>query len=173
VQHFDTRERLLVIPRSRRRCAARAAALAAALALAPAVLLPSTARAALGDADTSIAADAATLRATLSPPVAHGPYVSQEMRSALGATVREYVSNSGTVFAVAWSGPFKPDMDVLLGRFADRYARSPRTPDSTRSQLRIEQPDLVVHASGGMRFYAGVAYLPQQLPEGINVGDLR
>jgi hypothetical protein len=37
----------------------------------------------------------------------------------------------------------------------------------------ISQANLVVHASGHMRAFSGIAYLPQAIPAGVSVGELR
>jgi hypothetical protein len=146
---------------------------ALALAAVALCLLPHAARAGLGEPAASVTADALKLQATLGSRASSAHYVVQAMQTPPGTTIREYVSNSGTVFAVAWNGPFKPDMTVLLGQFLDRYAQASRTSDSTRAHLRIEQPDLVVQASGSGRFFAGLAYAPQLLPGGVSPGELR
>ena len=136
-------------------------------------LLPHSALAGLGEPAASLTTDAVKLQATLGSRASSAHYVVQAMQTPLGTTIREYVSNSGTVFAVAWNGPFRPDMAVLLGPFLDRYANAARTSDSTRAQLRIQQPDLIVQASGGGRYFAGLAYAPQLLPAGVSRGELR
>ena len=41
-----------------------------------------------------------------------------------GTTVREYVSSNGTVFAVAWQGPWLPDLRQMLGPYFDDYQRA-------------------------------------------------
>jgi hypothetical protein len=39
-------------------------------------------------------------------------------------------------------------------------------------QLQINQSDLVVHASGHMRAFSGVAYLPPAVPSGVTAAEL-
>ena len=51
--------------------------------------------------------------------------------------------------------------------------RFPRSPGSSRSRLLIDQPDLVVHAGGHIRSYAGLAYLPRLLPAGVSEEQLQ
>ena len=46
-------------------------------------------------------------------------YVMRETTLPTGTRVREYVSESGTVFAVTWEGPFLPDLKALLGKYFD------------------------------------------------------
>lgn len=156
----------------------KAAALTLALlGLLPA-LWPQSASAALGDTEASVSDDSVKLKATLRVAAAAtnraaGRYAVHELQIPAGTTIREFVSTSGVVFAVAWQGPFKPDMRLLLGRFFDTYNSAQRSPDSTRSRLQIEHPDLVVHAGGHMRSFAGLAYAPQLLPAGVSAEELK
>jgi hypothetical protein len=96
-----------------------------------------------------------------------------ELRLPSGTIVREYLDASGTVFAVTWRGPFKPDLPTLLGRYFDSYASAPRSAGSTRSRLAIDQANLVVRAGGHQRAFVGLAYVPQLLPPGVSVADLQ
>ena len=133
---------------------------------------PASSWAALGDTEASVTSDAQALKA--SPRVAvRAAYSVHELQSPTGTVIREFVAPSGVIFAVSWQGPFKPNLSLLLGRYFDDYANAPRSPASTRSRLLIEQPNLVVHASGHMRAFAGIAYLPQLLPANVVEGDLR
>ena len=54
-------------------------------------------------------------------------YTVHEMQSSSGTAVREYVSSTGTVFAVAWQGPWLPDLRQLLGPYFDDYQRALQT----------------------------------------------
>src|SRR5580704_12348400 len=47
--------------------------------------------------------------------------------AATGTVVREYASPTGTVFAVAWQGPWLPDMRQLLGSYFEQYAQAAKT----------------------------------------------
>lgn len=144
--------------------------LASGLALAAGAAWP--ARAALGERDASVDPDAvqfqARARVTTRPA-----FTVHELHTPTGTVIREFVAASGVVFAVSWQGPFKPDLGQLLGSHFQRYATAPRSPGSTRSRLMIDQPDLVVHSGGHMRYYSGLAYLPQSLPPGVDAGQLR
>jgi hypothetical protein len=148
------------------------ALLACACGLALAGALTAPARAALGERAESVAPDAAQFHAQAR--VSTRPaFTIHELRTPTGTVIREFVASSGDVFAVAWRGPFKPDLRSLLGTHYLRYASAPRTAGSTRSRLMIDQPDLVVHSGGHMRYYTGLAYLPQQLPAGVDEGQLQ
>jgi uncharacterized protein DUF2844 len=150
----------------------------ARLALLAALLLPALwcaappARAALGDTAASVSSDTARLKASLRV-VGGASYSVHELTTAEGTAVREYVTPAGSVFAVAWRGPFKPELRVLLGAYFDLYVSAPRSAGSTRTQLAIDQPALMVRAGGHMRAFAGVAWVPALVPAGVSPGELQ
>ena len=128
--------------------------------------------AALGDTVASISTDAVSLKA--SPRIESRPSFSvHELHTPTGTVIREFVAASGVVFAVSWQGSFKPDMSLLLGRYFAHYASASRSAGSTRSRLMIDQAELIVHAGGHMRWFAGIAYVPQLLPAHVTEEDLQ
>src|SRR4051794_28879693 len=93
----------------------------ATIALAVSVLpLPQQALATLGEPADSIAADRRALAAAHRATMVHKSYTVQEATSA-STTVREYVTLSGVVFAVAWKGLMHPDLTPLLGTYGPEY----------------------------------------------------
>ena len=148
------------------------------LALLAALTLPALwcaappAMAALGDTAISVSNDSARLKASLRI-VGGAGYDVHELATPTGTTIREFVAPAGTVFAVAWRGPFKPELRVLLGAYFDLYVSAPRSAGSTRTQLAIDQPALVVRAGGHMRAFAGVAWVPALVPAGVSSGELQ
>ncbi len=103
-----------------------------------------------------------------------GTYTIHEMTLPTGTVVRQYLSYSGVVFGVTWSGPFKPDLQQLLGRHfqtmldrqaGDVHAGSPRV---------VQQwADLVVESGGRPRNFIGRAYLPSAIPPGAGAQDIQ
>jgi hypothetical protein len=89
--------------------------------------------------------------------------------------VREYVNSSGTVFAVAWDGPWMPDLRQVLGDHFDQYQAAMRAPKTraARGVVSITQPGLVVQMSGHARAFTGRAYLPTMLPQGVRLEAIR
>jgi len=88
---------------------------------------------------------------------------------ASGTTVREYVGANGIVFAVAWNGPFLPDLRELLGQhFAAFTSESARLPKAGRGPVRVAQPDVTIESTGHMRAYAGRAWVNSLLPAGFD-----
>jgi hypothetical protein len=133
------------------------------------------ARAALGGNAASIQADQVHLQGSRRL-VAAGNYTVHEILAPTGTVVREYVSADGKVFAVAWNGPFLPDMRQLLGDYFDRYARAVQVQSNARMGRRpvmIDQPELVVRMGGHMRAWAGKAYVPNMVPPGVQVEDIQ
>jgi hypothetical protein len=87
-----------------------------------------------------------------------------------GLTLRQYVDASGSVFAVAWSGPVLPDFERLLGSSYPRYSEALRM---QRRGISLHDADLVIESSGMMRAFSGRAYLPHKLPATLVVQDIR
>jgi len=108
--------------------------------------------------------------------IAAESYTVHEIQAATGTVVREYVSADGKVFAVAWHGPWLPDMRQILGTYFEQYAQAMQSQSNGRMGRRpvtIEQPGLVVQIGGHMRAFAGRAYVPERLPSGARVEDIQ
>jgi hypothetical protein len=142
-------------------------AFAAALAL-----IPQSARATLGEPEASIALDGQHLQSSVKMSE-RATYRVHELTMASGTTVREFASPGGTVFAVAWSGPSMPDLRQTLGRYFDTYTAGARMNRTGHSHLQFKQDGLVVEASGHMRAFSGRAYLPDSIPAGTSLTELR
>jgi len=105
----------------------------------------------------------------------HSAYSLHELQSATGRTVREYVSLAGTVFAVAWKGPYPPNLQQLLGSQFEQYEQAMKTPTGHASHgtATIQLPNLVVQLSGHMGDYSGRAYIPDKVPAGLSLESIR
>jgi hypothetical protein len=137
-----------------------------------ALVLSSTAAAGLGGSLESVQVDQVHMKAT----VAISPrekYTVHEMRTPSGTIVREFASQSGMVFAVAWEGPSLPDLRQVLGPFFDRYTEAAKAKLGGHGSVTIQQRGLIVHSGGHMRAFFGRAYLPQVLPEGVTTAEIR
>ncbi len=135
--------------------------------------------AALGGSVATVQADQIHMQGTLRK-TATASYTVHEIQSASGIVVREYVAtvgeSVGKVFAVAWQGPWPPDMQQLLGNYFDQYvavAKAQSTARIGRRPLAIEQPGFVMEMRGHPRSFFGRAYLPAQLPSGVSAEDIR
>lgn len=141
-------------------------------ALVAGALWSSGASATLGEPESSLTAETQLDRASLKD-TDHGSYRVHEMQLPSGTVLREYAGLDGKVFAVTWNGPFIPNLKQSLGSYFAEFAAQAGAAHGTRKHLAVHQPDLVVESAGHMRAHHGLAYLPQSLPSGVSVGDLR
>jgi hypothetical protein len=130
------------------------------------------ARAELGGDITTVQADQEHMKGTRQVTTT-AAYSIHEIQTATGTKVREFVSPSGRVFAVAWQGPSTPDLRQLLGQYFDQYAQAIQGKRAGRAPVSIEQPGLVVEAGGHMRSFSGRAYLPQMMPQGVATASIQ
>jgi len=130
--------------------------------------------AALGGDVTSVEADQAHMKASLDVRQGGG-YEVRALRAPGGTVVSEYVSPAGRVFAVAWHGPFYPEMQQILGSYFQQYsaALEARKKVYGHHLLNLEQPGLVVQSGGRMRAYVGRAYIPEMLPAGLKAEEIK
>jgi hypothetical protein len=157
---------------STRAASNRGLAAAVTFAAATALLRVTPAEAALGAPYASIASDQSTLSASIKA-TPHGDYTVHELTLPSGTLVREYSAANGTVFAVAWNGPAKPNLSQLLGNyFADFVTTAKNTPGG-RNHLNLSRSDLVIQAGGHMRAFFGRAYLVGAIPAGVSSDELR
>jgi hypothetical protein len=136
------------------------------LCLAPA------AHASLGEPYASIAADQSRMSASLKVTARTG-YEVHEMTLPSGTAVREYVTGNGIVFAVAWSGPYLPDLRQTLGKYFADYSAEAQSKRGGHDHLVLNRSDLVIQSNGHMRSFAGRAYLIASVPAGVSVDELR
>jgi len=134
--------------------------------------LPSSA--ALGGDLSSVEADRIHMQAETKITQADA-YTLHEMKAPAGTVVKEYVSPAGRVFAVAWHGLFLPEMQQILGAYFQQYSAALQAQPKHygRQPLNIQQPGLVVQASGHMRAYWGRAYVPEMLPQNVNADEIK
>jgi hypothetical protein len=140
------------------------------------VAFPIPASASLGDDVGSMRADQARMRG-VQRITRTELYTVHEIKASGGTVVREYVSSAEKIFAVAWQGPFLPDLRQILGRYFERFSQGSQTRNNNRPRIRgpllIQEPGLVVQSGGHMRAYFGRAYIPDQVPKGVNIEEIR
>jgi hypothetical protein len=127
----------------------------------------------LGADVSSVQSDQARMKAAVNVSRATN-YTVHEMKAADGTAVREFVSPSGQVFGVAWSGPFRPDLKQVLGNYYDQVlavAKNRRTGHNT--PLTIHESGLVVEMGGHQRYFVGRAYVPGMLPQGVQTSEIK
>ncbi|HBA86608.1 MAG TPA: hypothetical protein DCZ75_01075 [Geobacter sp.] len=137
------------------------------------LVAPRWSEATLGEPAESIARDGEALSAVARSSTSRTGYTIAEISSAT-TCIREYVTTSGTVFAVAWNGLAHPDLSVLLGSYNQEYrdalGRQPRR--LGRRQTQVKSDRVVVETWGHMRNLQGRAYLPELVPEGVSLYDI-
>jgi hypothetical protein len=137
--------------------------------------LPLPALAALGGDLASVQEDQAKMKGTLKTTEAEA-YTVHEISASANTVVKEYVSPAGKVFAITWHGQFIPNMQQLLGTYFDQYAQAAKAQRESHPghrPLNIEQPGLVFQNGGHLRSYVGRAYVPDMVPQGVNVDALQ
>jgi hypothetical protein len=144
------------------------------LAFGTVLLAAAPAWAALGAGESEIAQEQNTLRASLTVR-AMDAYAVHTLSTDNGLNIREFVDKSGRVFAVAWDGPARPDLQILLGGYYAQYnaAILKIQPLGLHRSLRIDTGAIRVELGGHMRAYVGRAYLPTLVPAGVNTSELR
>jgi len=142
--------------------------LAAALLTNPAPLL-----AMLGESADSVAVDQEALRAGAISTMDRNGYTVQEIRTD-AFVLREYISSTGVVFAIAWNGLIHPDLKHLLGSYFKEYESALRQTKRKpgRRQLRVMSNRVVVEKWGHMRALQGRAYVPTLIPPGVSVDEI-
>ena len=134
--------------------------------------LATPAFAALGGDSTSVQSDIARMKGALRITSSAGVTV-HEITTASGTVVREYITPGDTVFAVSWHGPAIPDLRQMLGSYYGQFEQAASAPHpGGHRHLAIEQPGLVVQASGRTRSYHGRAWVPSLVPQNFSVNDI-
>jgi hypothetical protein len=127
------------------------------------------ARAALGEAQYSIDADAARMAARHAL-ARSAQYSVHELTLADGSLVRQYVAGNGRVFAVRWNTLSKPDLSHLLGSAFGGYrdaAQAAARQGGIQRHFRHDAADLVLQSDGHLHVFSGWAYRRSLLPPGL------
>lgn len=162
----------------------RAIPVVAAILLAP---LSGTAMATLGGSAQSVTADQQVLGGALnaapqtqtsgvralSQSNAGPAFTVQQISIPSGATVNEYLSSDGTVFAVSWRGQRPPNLAQLFGTYFTQYQQAVVASHTQRGPRKIQTQDLVVETGGHMRNLMGRAYIPALVPAGVSVDEIQ
>jgi len=129
-------------------------------------------RATLGGDLSSVKNDQAHFKASLQ--VSPGErYAVQEMKVPSGTTIREYTTPSGKIFAVAWQGPWRPDLRQLLGdHFSDFQQAAKGKRGGHTGPFAAATSRLVIEMNGHPRAFYGRAYAPDLVPSGISPADI-
>ncbi len=131
-------------------------------------------QAALGERAVSIESDRAVLSAEPAVITPGNGYTVHEMASS-AVTLREYVTPSGVVFAVAWNGPSTPDLDQILGSYAGEYQEALQHSERQKGNrhLQVKSQNIRVERWGHMRALHGRAYVPALIPLGVSADVIK
>jgi hypothetical protein len=141
-----------------------------------AVAFTGSAHAELGGSASGIQAEGRRMVAQVSSQDM-GTYTRHTLTRPNGGTVHELANADGQVFAITWSGPGKPDLRSLLGRYFGSFqAANAAHGRGLRSPLRlppqVNQPDLQIQTAGHMGWFRGVAFIPSLAPAGFSPASL-
>lgn len=103
-------------------------------------------------------------------------FAVHQLQAANGTTVREYLTSTGTVFAVAWEGPWLPDLRQVLGPYFDAYQRNAtvvRNGRRSHGPIAIRTGDVVIQMGGHPRAFTGRAYVERLMPQGMQAASIR
>jgi len=128
--------------------------------------------AALGEPEQSVQKDRERVAGQAKRTV-HQSYTLHEITTADGRVIREYVSPSGTVFAVAWEGPTLPDFASLLGSYSAAFQQATSAGGRRHGPLVVQAGPLVVESGGRMRFFRGRAYVTDLIPANLSKDVIR
>ena len=131
-------------------------------------------QAVLGGPAGSVESDRAVLKAAPGVTSSGNGYTVHEMTSS-PSIVREYISPSGIIFAIAWNGLATPDLSQLLGAYASEYQKAlQQTPRQRGARhLHVESQNIIVEKWGHMRALHGRAYVPALIPPGVSTDAIR
>jgi hypothetical protein len=130
------------------------------------------AQASLGARRASIDADVGHLRARLKS-TAQATYTEHDLTGDGGMVTREFTNGAGTVFAVSWSGPVRPDLQQLFGDYFPRLQADTQGRSRMRRPLRADDIDFVVRTGGHPGAMWGFAVLPGEVPQGFPMEALQ
>lgn len=126
----------------------------------------------LGKGVETIQGDTVRLQATRHVE-GHMLYQVHQLELSSGTVVREYVTYSGSVFGVVWKGPFKPNLNQLLGDYFPRFVSAGQAKHPDHRMLRVADENIVIESFGRMRAFAGRGYVPSLVPAGVSINEIQ
>lgn len=127
----------------------------------------------LGQSVESVRSDQAYLKGQLRSTALQG-FSVQQINSADGTVVKEFVSPAGKVFGISWTGPTMPNLAQLLGTtYFEQFQQAHRSAARRRGPVTVQTDQLVVESGGHMRAFHGRAYVPGLLPGNLSAEVIR
>jgi hypothetical protein len=141
------------------------------------MFIPVTARivqATLGESSDSVESDSRTFSAARHATQPHIGYTVQDFTTD-GNVVREYISPSNVVFAIAWNGLSHPDLTPLLGTYLQEFQQALRNTSRQRGKrhMQVTANRVIVEKWGHMRNMQGRAYIPSLIPAGVSINEIK
>ncbi len=138
------------------------------------VLMAHRAEAVLGGSADSVESDRKFFSAKNKNTTSHPGYTVEQLDLS-GTAIREYISPSGIVFGIAWNGIIHPNLNQLLGSYAEQYQdvlkKTPRIRGRRRIQIKASQ--VIVEKWGHMRDLQGRAYVPDLIPPRVTADEIK
>ena len=140
------------------------------------VIIPLTARLArptLGESADSVDSDRIAYSAVRHDTQFRRGYSVQNFATD-GNDVREYISPSGIVFAIAWNGLSHPDLTTLLGTYLQEFQQALRNTSMQRGKRHVQTKAkrVIVEKWGHMRSMRGRAYIQALIPSGVTINEI-
>jgi hypothetical protein len=124
--------------------------------------------------NAQVSASPSTAPSTVSGTAQDQKFSIQEIDSQF-TQVREFIDDSGQVFAVTWLGAHHPKLSQLFGKYFQSYKatllQTAKKPG--RAALTVKNDEIVVKMGGHMGGVHGFAYIPKLLPDGVSLQDLK
>ena len=139
------------------------------------VLFSVSAFAELGGTADSVKADQQRVQGVLRVSQTQA-YAMHEIRTPNNGLIHEFISPAGKVFAVTYQGPFPGEANGLLGSYAPQIEQARKAATGQRhvgGTVHVAAPGLVYHAAGHMRYFSMKAYVPDAIPQGVAMEEIR
>ena len=133
------------------------------------------AHAALGGKVASVDNDRAKFHAVLARSSDRtGAITTHQLTLGDSGVTREFTGSDGTVFAVSWNGPMRPNLRQLFGDYYPRFqaANAQTGHIRMRRALAANDPDFVVRSGGHPGAFWGYAILTTKIPAGFDASQL-
>lgn len=147
----------------------------ALIALIILFLQASTAKAGLGEDQSSVERDKARFLFDTHTTESHSHYNVHTL-SKSGMTIREYADLKGKIFAIAWKGHAHPDLTALLGPYLKEFRNISQTQNRNSSSRRFGYFNgkfLTAERSGILRASRGRAYIVSLFPQDVTLGEIK
>jgi hypothetical protein len=131
-------------------------------------LWPSISQAELGTHPSSVLAEQKGFNSQLTTNSQNSETIFTQTLSS-GTIVKQYASATNVIFAISWSGPNLPNLQVLLGNYFNDYLAAIR---KSRGAISINTESLVIQSTGMMGAFQGYALLPKQAPSDFSIKNL-